>query len=66
MLKRVRESGTETAMDNDLRPRLAVPIFCPRLFLLLLFWVVIMLGSSSLEQCLRFWEAMEVFVELVR
>ena len=65
MVKRVRESGIETVMASDLRPRLAMAMLFSRLFLVLLLLrvvVVVMLGSS-LERCLRVWEAMEtVFV----
>jgi len=64
MVKRVRESGIETVMASDLRPRLAMAMLFSRLFLvLLLLRVVVMMLGSSLERCLRVWEAMEaVFV----
>lgn len=64
MLMRVRESGTETATASDVIPRLAMPMFLPRLLLLdmLASVPVLMLASSPLVvvRCFRFWEAMNV------
>ena len=49
MVKRVRESGIETVMASDLRPRLATAMLFSRLFLVLLLLrvvvvVVVMFG----------------------